>query len=175
MSDSGSSIYAKTNEFGVDLSQYGVLVVDDESFMLHIVSTIVSKMLPGQLERAASGQAALNILSRYRDRIGLVVSDCNMKPINGLEFLKIVRSGGVQGVARDLPFIMVTGHGDEPMVKQAIEMDVHGYCVKPVAPEKLASVVKRAITQPIDLKPALNYRSLKLVKPTKTPYGESKF
>ena len=175
MSDQGSSIYAKTNELGVDLSQHGVLCVDDESFMLHIVSTVMSKMLPGHLERASSGQAALNILSAMRDRIGLVVSDCNMKPINGLEFLKIVRSGGVPGVRRDLPFIMVTGHGDEPMVKQAIQMDVHGYCVKPVAPEKLAAAVQRAITQPIDLKPALTYRSLKLVKPTTTPYGESKF
>ena len=136
MTNSKGNQQREAGQLDIDLSDKTVLIVDDEVFMLNLMNRVVKEFNAGAIERAANGQEAMTVLSRMGKQIDLIISDCNMAPINGLEFLKLVRGGATKDVANDLPFIMVTGHGDEPVVRKALELDVSGYCVKPVAPEK---------------------------------------
>lgn len=159
-------------QLGVDLSGKVVLIIDDEEFMLKVMKRVLVDFKAKQVYQASSGKEAMGVLKRYSTEVNLIISDCNMKPINGLELLKLVRGGANPDVARDLPFIMVTGHGDVPIVKKAVELDVSGYCVKPVAPGILAKIVKKALDEDIELKKKSFYRELKLVKPEATAFGE---
>lgn len=159
-------------QLGVNLSGKTVLIVDDEEFMLKVMKRVVTDFKAKHVHQASSGKEAMGCLKLYAKQIDLVISDCNMTPINGLELLKLVRGGANPEVPRDLPFIMVTGHGDVPIVKKAVELDVSGYCVKPVAPGILAKIVKKAFDEGIDLKDERIYRELKLVKPEATAFGE---
>jgi len=174
MSKSTDNNQREAGKLDIDLSDKTVLIVDDETFMLNLMNRVMKEFNAGQIERASNGQEAMTILSRMPGKIDLIVSDCNMAPINGLEFLKLIRGAATKGVPHDLPFIMVTGHGDEPVVKKALELDVSGYCVKPVAPEKLAKVINQALEGGTDVKDKQDYRDTKLVKPAATAFGEAK-
>jgi len=71
---------------------------------------------------------------------GVVVSDIKMPGISGLEFLE-----KVQSIDRDIPVILVTGHGDITMAVGAIQDGAYDFVEKPFAAEKLIETVRRAI------------------------------
>ena len=72
-----------------------------------------------------------------------------MKPINGLQLLQGIRLGVNAKIPREQPFIMLTGHSETDVVKAAISLDVQGYVVKPVAPEKLYHTIDKVLTRTI--------------------------
>lgn len=94
-----------------------------------------------------------------------VISDFNMKHVNGLQLLQGIRLGLSSHLPRHQPFIMVTGHGEQDVVKTAIGLDVSGFAVKPVAQTKLVEAIEKALAQPVNLKNPAVYRAMKLPKP----------
>ena len=66
-----------------------VLVVDDSSTMTHIISDMLQKLGFSDIDTAQDGQSALD---RMRlKHYGLVLSDWEMQPMGGDEFLKAIR------------------------------------------------------------------------------------
>ncbi|WP_207062992.1 sigma-54 dependent transcriptional regulator [Motiliproteus sp. SC1-56] len=71
---------------------------------------------------------------------GVVISDVKMPGMDGLELLQRVCVKD-----RELPVILVTGHGDISMAIQAVRKGAYDFIEKPVAPERLVEEVKRAL------------------------------
>jgi len=71
---------------------------------------------------------------------GVLISDVRMPGTDGLQLL-----GKVVECDRDLPVIMITGHGDVPMAVQAIQQGAYDFIEKPFTPERLLDVVRRAL------------------------------
>ena len=71
---------------------------------------------------------------------GVVVSDVRMPKMNGFDLLQ-----HIQGVDRDLPVILITGHGDVAMAIKAIQGGAYDFVEKPAPPEYLIDVVRRAL------------------------------
>ena len=100
-----------------------ILYVDDESAMLEI----------GKLFLERGGQFSVDIISSARDALVLmatknydaIVSDYQMPEIDGIEFLKKVRSSG-----KTIPFILFTGRGREEIVIQALNEGADFYLQK---------------------------------------------
>jgi PAS domain S-box-containing protein len=100
-----------------------ILYVDDESTMLEI----------GKLFLERGGQFSVDIISSARDALVLIatknydaiVSDYQMPEIDGIEFLKKVRSSG-----KTIPFILFTGRGREEIVIQALNEGADFYLQK---------------------------------------------
>ncbi len=63
---------------------------------------------------------------------GVVISDVRMPGMDGLQLL-----ANLQAVDRDLPVIMVTGHGDVPMAVEAMRQGAYDFIEKPFTPERL--------------------------------------
>ncbi len=70
---------------------------------------------------------------------GVVVCDIRMPGMDGLEFLQRALA-----VDRDLPIILVTGHGDISMAVNAIRDGAYDFLEKPFASEVLIETVRRA-------------------------------
>jgi two-component system, chemotaxis family, chemotaxis protein CheY len=117
-----------------------VLVVDDYNTMRRILRNLLSQIGFSNIEEAEDGSTGLR---KLRERpFGLVISDWNMAPMSGLEFLKEVRS---DGALKDMPFIMITAESKTENVVAAKEAGVSNYIVKPFNADTLKKKIEAVI------------------------------
>lgn len=74
------------------------------------------------------------------DPPAVVVSDVRLPGISGLQLLD-----EFQGHDRDIPVILITGHGDVSMAVQAMRDNAYDFIEKPFHSERLIDVVRRAL------------------------------
>jgi len=114
-----------------------VILVDDEP---HI--RLASKQaleLDGQDVLVFDGaKAALDQLGI--DWPGVVVSDIKMPEMDGLAFMRAALE-----IDKDLPVVLITGHGDVGTAVEAMRDGAYDFIEKPFASDRLAEVVGRAL------------------------------
>jgi two-component system chemotaxis response regulator CheY len=116
------------------MSEIAALIVDDSSVMRKIVERALRQAgLPlSKVHEASSGSEALEMLKN--ERVQLILSDINMPVMDGLEFLRQLRS---QDLAPDVPVVMITTESSEEHVKAAIVAGAQGYIRKPFTAEQV--------------------------------------
>ena len=123
----------------VDLTM-NVLIVDDYATMLRIVRNLLKQIGFANIEEATDGSQALQMMKTKK--FGLVISDWNMEPMTGIQFLREVRQDDSLKVT---PFIMVTAESKAENVAEAKKAGVSNYIVKPfnadTLKQKIASVL----------------------------------
>jgi len=117
-----------------------VLVVDDYNTMRRILRNLLSQIGFSNVEEAEDGSTGLRKLREQS--FGLVISDWNMAPMSGLEFLKEVRS---DGALKDMPFIMITAESKTENVVAAKEAGVSNYIVKPFNADTLKKKIEAVL------------------------------
>jgi DNA-binding NarL/FixJ family response regulator len=138
------------------------LLIDDERFMLGLVDRILQQCQAGRVLRATSGAAALALFSGDIGKVDCIVADLHMRPMNGLELLKAVRTGVGKRIPRDQRVIMLTGDRDMDAVRAAGELNISGYVIKPVSTENLVTALEAAMSRPVTLKDAEAYHAVQL-------------
>ena len=123
----------------VDLTM-NVLIVDDYATMLRIVRNLLKQIGFANIEEATDGSQALQMMKTKK--FGLVISDWNMEPMTGIQFLREVRQDDSLKVT---PFIMVTAESKAENIAEAKKAGVSNYIVKPfnadTLKQKIASVL----------------------------------
>ncbi len=114
-----------------------VIFIDDEKH-IRMANQQTLELAGYDVQCFSSADTVLPLLSL--EWTGVVVSDIKMPGISGLEFLE-----KVQLIDRDIPVILVTGHGDITMAVGAIQDGAYDFVEKPFAAEKLIETVRRAI------------------------------
>lgn len=74
------------------------------------------------------------------DPPAVVISDVRLPGISGLQLLDELQSRD-----RDIPVILITGHGDVSMAVQAMRANAYDFIEKPFHSERLIDVVRRAL------------------------------
>lgn len=109
-----------------------ILIVDDDP----AVRATLRRQLEGfgfaDLDEAVDGTEALEKLSG--GGFGLVVSDWDMKPMNGIELVRRMRA---EPALTDIPFLMATAEGGAETVVAARRAGASGFVRKPFTPETL--------------------------------------
>ena len=103
-----------------------ILIVDDYKTMLRIVRGLLNQIGFNNIDEATDGTMAWDMVQKKP--YGLIVSDWNMEPMSGFEFLKLVRANPA---TRPLPFIMVTAESKTENIIAATQAGVSNYIVKP--------------------------------------------
>jgi len=103
-----------------------ILIVDDYKTMLRIVRGLLNQIGFNNIDEATDGTMAWDMVQKKP--YGLIVSDWNMEPMSGFEFLKLVRANPA---TRPLPFIMVTAESKTENIIAAKQAGVSNYIVKP--------------------------------------------
>jgi two-component system chemotaxis response regulator CheY len=113
-----------------------ILIVDDMERMRSLVKEQIRAVGYSNFHEAENGERAIQMLEKdYASApFGLILSDWNMPVMNGLDFLKAVRS---KEQFRTLPFLMVTAEADRESVLAAIKAGASNYIVKPFPPAVL--------------------------------------
>tara|TARA_X000001036_G_scaffold137302_2_gene130080 strand:- start:2074 stop:2445 length:372 start_codon:yes stop_codon:yes gene_type:complete len=118
-----------------------VLIVDDYSTMLRIVHNLLKQLGFSNIDEATDGSMALEKVKNKN--YGLIISDWNMEPMSGYEFLKQVR--GSSEAYKDTPFIMVTAESKTENVVMAKQAGVNNYIVKPFNAETLKTKISAVL------------------------------
>ena len=106
-----------------------IMVVDDSLIMRNIVKNTFSELkIPFTCLEAGDGKQAYKLLEINND-ISIVFLDWNMPGMDGIEFLKKVRS---MPEYKELPVIMVTSERGKFSVLEALQSGATDYMVKPV-------------------------------------------
>jgi EAL domain-containing protein (putative c-di-GMP-specific phosphodiesterase class I) len=112
-----------------------VLVVDDESFVLRLLSRALE-----QTFEVITCESATEALARIKQGgLSAAVSDINLPGMTGLDLLRAVREQDP-----DLPVVLVTGHPSWEGAAQAIEYGAFRYLPKPFDIDHLRSTVLQA-------------------------------
>ena len=116
------------------MSEIRTLIVDDSSVMRKIVERALRQAGLETLvvHEAGNGSEGLDLLRAKT--VDLILSDINMPSMDGLEFLRQLRS---QNLAPGVPVIMITTESSEEHVKQAILAGAQGYIRKPFTAEQV--------------------------------------
>ena len=114
-----------------------VIFIDDEA---HIRRAATQTLELADLSVAAFDNAEAALQRLGPDFPGVVVCDIKMPRMDGLTFMEKALEQD-----RDLPVILVTGHGDIAMAVGAMREGAYDFLEKPYAPDTLTDVVRRAL------------------------------
>lgn len=120
-----------------DLTEYDVIIVDDEP----LIGCALVQLFELESYRAlalAEPQQLMNALPPNWP--GVVISDVNMPHIDGLTLMANLLSQD-----KDIPIILLTGHGDIAMAVQALKQGAYDFIEKPFNNEHMLDIAKRAL------------------------------
>ncbi len=114
------------------------MIVDDSAVMIKNLTEMYKNMGHKVVYACKSGNTACLEYGNYNPDI--VSMDITMPDMNGIEATR-----KILGQYPDAKIIMVTSHGQEELVMEAIQAGIKGYVLKPIKLEKLKEVVDRII------------------------------
>jgi len=114
-----------------------VLLVDDEPGVLYMLREVLEERGHDVVAVGSAREALLHV-----EHATVVVSDLAMPEMDGMDLMREVRV-----LRPDVPFILVTAHGNERVAVSAMRAGAHDYLTKPVDIEELRLVVDRALEQ----------------------------
>jgi DNA-binding response OmpR family regulator len=112
-----------------------ILICEDNTLALRTL-TIVLEREGFVAETADDGNKALDYLQK--NTYDLIVVDIHLPFHSGLEVIRHLRTD----LKKDTPVIVLSAFSDPQMQKQAGEMGINGYIVKPFNPTDLVNTIK---------------------------------
>ncbi|MFY9749830.1 MAG: response regulator, partial [Methanoregula sp.] len=102
---------------------YNLLYVDDEDSLLDLTKLYMELSGEFSVDTATSAKEAIGML--VKRPYAAIISDYQMPDMDGIEFLKKVRTSG-----NTIPFILFTGRGREEIAIQALNEGADFYLQK---------------------------------------------
>jgi two-component system chemotaxis response regulator CheY len=126
----------------MDHLNLNILVVDDSPIIVRNLSSMLRGLYYNVIETAANGKEAI---AKYRAcRPDVVTMDITMPIMDGIEATK--------AIMREFPnakIVMVTSHGQEKMVLDALKAGARGYVLKPFQQHKLYQAIEKACNRAV--------------------------
>lgn len=119
---------------------FKVLVVDDQLTMREVTKLALQEMGVRQIMDSENGSEAFQKCTTQP--VDMIISDFNMPEMDGLGLLRAVRG---HPAVRKLPFILVTGRGDNELVVKAAQLGVNNYIVKPFTSQMLREKIEAVV------------------------------
>ncbi len=135
-----------------EMEREKILVIDDEEFILDIVREVLTKM-GFDVTITPDGYKGLSLLRR--EKFSLMMTDIRMPDITGLELIQHVREWN-----KEIPIIIITGHGTLEVAIKALKMGAQGFLLKPFTIDELRTAVADALEKTLLLNENIRMRAL---------------
>ncbi|GJL66823.1 MAG: chemotaxis protein CheY [Nitrospirales bacterium] len=113
------------------------LVIDDSKAMRIILKQILES-IGGIVEEAGNGKEGLEKL-KMMEEPDVILVDWNMPEMNGLDFVRTIRS---EDVYRNISLVMVTTETEASQMKKALEAGANEYVMKPFTKDVIEEKLK---------------------------------
>ena len=113
-----------------------IMVVDDSSIIRKVFSKNLEDMGHKVVAVAKDGREAIELYKKFKP--DLVTMDVTMPIMNGIDSLVNIKK-----LFSDAKVIMVTSHGEERLVMEAITKGAKGYILKPIKVEKIEEAIAK--------------------------------
>jgi two-component system, chemotaxis family, chemotaxis protein CheY len=130
---------------GAAFENLKVLIVEDNQHMRSLLRSLLNSVGIREIAEANNGGSALTVLREKK--CDLVLSDLAMKPMDGLEFSRAVRTSE-KSANPFVPIIMITGHTERHRVEAARDAGVTEFLAKPITAQSLFSRVAEIMERP---------------------------
>jgi CheY-like chemotaxis protein/membrane protease YdiL (CAAX protease family) len=118
-----------------------ILLVEDVAFSRLAMARVMRAIEDYTVIEVENGEQALEKIANY-SAIDIIIADIMIPPPNGLELLKLVRTGQT-AVARDIPFITISGAMLDDVQNALNALDVTGAIAKPATKAELTAMLGR--------------------------------
>lgn len=116
-----------------------ILIIEDESAILRVLKKIISEESKDyQVEEAVNGLEGFEKIEK--NDYDLVLCDIKMPKMDGVEVLE-----RTQKIKPEIPFIMISGHGDLETAVQTMRMGAFDYISKPPDLNRLLNAIRNAL------------------------------
>ena len=119
-----------------------ILVIDDAAAIRQVVELTLDDEGYNVIE-ACDGQDALNKLEG--NEINLIICDVNMPVMDGITFLKTIKTDDKYAEYKFAPIIMLTTEAGEDMKTKGKELGAKAWLIKPFKPEQLLEAVSKLV------------------------------
>lgn len=119
------------------MAKQTILLVEDDPMLMESMRHMIDVSFEVEIFSAVSGLEALEV---FKTRIvDVVLTDIRMPEMGGLELASILKEKG-----QVVPIIVCSAYSDRENLLAAINLQVFHFLEKPVRPEELFSVLRRA-------------------------------
>lgn len=112
-----------------------ILVCEDNKLAIRTLSVVLERE-GFRTETAEDGNKAIEKLQK--DDFSLIIVDIHLPFHSGLEIIKYLRSD----LKKKTPVIILSAFSDPVMQKQAKELGIHDYMIKPFNPANLVEKIR---------------------------------
>jgi CheY-like chemotaxis protein len=116
-----------------------LLIVDDDAAIRRVIYDTLEPLGYSLLE-AGSGEDALALLDRTKDKIDLVLTDLIMPGINGQELIKTL-----QKEQPEIKFILMSGYTDDIVADRGVFEQGVEFINKPLLPMSLTNKIREVL------------------------------
>lgn len=111
-----------------------IMIVDDSDIIRSIFSKGLEHLGHNVVGVAKDGKEAIEMYAKLKP--DLVTMDITMPVMDGIEALKRILKAHEEAV-----IIMITSHGEEKVVMEAISSGAKGYILKPITHKKIEQAI----------------------------------
>ncbi|MCF6349599.1 MAG: sigma-54 dependent transcriptional regulator [Flavobacteriaceae bacterium] len=120
-----------------------ILIIEDEAAILRVLKKIISEENDAyQVEEAKDGLIGIEMI-KNKD-YDLVLCDIKMPKMDGVEVLQ-----KAQEIKPEIPFIMISGHGDLDTAVETMRLGAFDYISKPPDLNRLLNAVRNALDRKV--------------------------
>lgn len=120
-----------------------ILLIEDDSIEVMKLNRAIKKLeLSHDLIEARDGEQALSLLKEEKGLPDIIFLDLNMPKINGIEFLRILKS---DPVLRFLPTIILTTSNNKKDMLECYEVGIAGYILKPLKYDHYVDKIEKTL------------------------------
>jgi FixJ family two-component response regulator len=127
----------ESSEAGEPFVRSSICLVDDDASLRDSVSNLLNSV---GFQVVVFESAETFLASGVLGRTGCLVLDLRLQGMNGLDLMSHLIS-----VAQAVPTIVLTGHGDEVVRRQALSLGATAFLTKPFGARELIAAVRLAV------------------------------
>lgn len=128
----------------IALNEASVFVIEDQAFVLDLLGRLLISLGVARVTTARAAEDALQILDKDPGLADVMLIDFDLPGMNGVRFIEQLRASP-HAALRQTSVIMLTGHNDLTLYRDAAQLGIAAFLVKPAGPSTLKAALEEAL------------------------------
>jgi CheY-like chemotaxis protein len=128
----------------LSLKSASVLIVEDQNFVRELLGRLLTSLSVPKVASVRSAEDALMDLEKDPAGTNVLFVDYELPGMSGVRLIEKLR-GSSDPQLRDIAVVMLTGHNDMTLYRDAARLGISAFLVKPAGPGALKSALEDAL------------------------------